>query len=154
MCCLLNCRLKYCLMEILSRASVIFKQNWNEQFDDSNDIRGHNPGPPSQRLKYNTIQLSTAFLHQFWKFLCSSCCKMLWTKKQKNINQKLCQFEPTLKCHLFWDLSTFVSIPCSRSTRMKNRPNWMVQSPKNDYVISLRNLQNVCKDKNKQFNFS
>ena len=32
----------HCLMEILSRASVIFKQNWNEQFDDSNDIRGHN----------------------------------------------------------------------------------------------------------------
>ena len=29
-------------MEILSRANVIFKQNWNEQFDDSNDIRGHN----------------------------------------------------------------------------------------------------------------
>ena len=29
-------------MEILSRASVIFEQNWNEQVDDSKDIRGHN----------------------------------------------------------------------------------------------------------------
>ena len=29
-------------MEILSRASVVFKQNWNEQIYDSNDIRGLN----------------------------------------------------------------------------------------------------------------
>ena len=29
-------------MEILSQASVVFKQDWNEQIYDSNDIRGHN----------------------------------------------------------------------------------------------------------------
>ena len=29
-------------MEIHSRASVVFKQNWNEQIYDYNDIRGHN----------------------------------------------------------------------------------------------------------------
>ena len=53
------------------------------------------------------IHLSQAFLHQFSKL-----------KSEK------CQFEPPLKFHLFWvwDLSTFFSISCPRSTRLKNRP--------------------------------
>ena len=39
---IIKSHLKYDLMEILSRASVIFEQNWNEQIDDSCDILGHN----------------------------------------------------------------------------------------------------------------
>ena len=92
------------------------------------------------------VQLSQAFLHQFWKFLCSSCCKFSETHstfwicmilkdvmEKKNGNQKICQFEPTLKSNLFgdWDFLTFFSIRWPKSTRMKNRPYWMVKkSPK------------------------
>ena len=64
-------------------------------------------------------QLSQTFLHQFFKFLCPSCCKIpefsktpptsyIWmnlkevvTKNQKNKKSEKCQFEPTLKCYHF-----------------------------------------------------
>ena len=70
-------------------------------------------------------------LHQFWQFLCSSCWKFpefsgthptFWIcmilkdvmdKNKKNRNQKICQFEPTLKFNLFWgwDYSSFFFNP-------------------------------------------
>ena len=64
-------------------------------------------------------KLSQAFLHQFFQFMCSSCCKIpefsktpptsyIWmnlkevvTKNQKNKKSEKCQFEPTLKCYHF-----------------------------------------------------
>ena len=78
-------------------------------------------------------QLSQTFLHQFFKFLCPSCCKIpefsktpptsyIWmnlkevvTKNQKNKKSEKCQFEPTQKCYHF---STFFC----KSTKVKNRP--------------------------------
>ena len=61
-------------------------------------------------------------LPKHFKFACFS--RMLWTKTQKIRNQKICQFEPTLKSYFFrgWDFWTFFSIICPKSTRMKNRP--------------------------------
>ncbi len=40
-------------------------------------------------------------LPKHFKFACFS--RMLWTKTQKIRNQKICQFEPTLKSNLFGD---------------------------------------------------
>ena len=87
-------------------------------------------------------QLSQTFLHQFQKFLCLSCCKFPefskasptfyilmilkegLAKKQKINNQKICQFEPTLKSSLFSgsNFSPFFKSICQMSTKVKNRP--------------------------------
>ena len=95
-------------------------------------------------------QLSQAFLHQFFKFLCPSCCKIpefsktpptsyIWmnlkevvTKNQKNKKSEKCQFEPTLKCYHFsgWHFSTFFASLCPKSTKVKNRPYLTVKGAK------------------------
>ena len=55
----------------------------------------------------------------FWWFW-----RKLWPKIRKLRNQKICQFEPTLKSSLFsgWKFSTFFSSLCPKSTKVKNRP--------------------------------
>ena len=55
----------------------------------------------------------------FWWFW-----RMLWPKFRKLRNQKICQFEPTLKSSLFlgWNFSTILLSMCSKSTKVKNRP--------------------------------
>ena len=55
----------------------------------------------------------------FWWFW-----RKLWPKIRKLRNQKICQFEPTLKSSLFsgWNFSTFFSSLCPKSTKVKNRP--------------------------------
>ena len=68
---------------------------------------------------------------------------MLWTKPQKIRNQKICQFEPTLKSNLFgdWDFSTFFQ---SYVTKV---PEWKIA-----HIEWSKNVQNIRKSpKNKGF---
>ena len=83
------------------------------------------------------------WLKKSWKFSSSKKARFQgWLKLAQFLlfeflgflgNQKICQFDPTLKFNIFWgwDYSSFFSIICPKSTRMKNRPYWMVKkSPK------------------------
>ena len=58
-------------------------------------------------------------LFTFWWFW-----RKVWPKIRKSRNQKICQFEPTLKSSLFSgsNFSTFFSSICPKSTKVKNRP--------------------------------
>ena len=116
-------------------------------------------------------QLSQTFLHQFFKFLCPSCCKIpefsktpptsyIWMnlkevviKNQKNKKSEKCQFEPTLKCYHFsgWHFSTFFLNPYAQRV-----PKWKIahiwqsrehknnkKTPKNESHIGLQSWPDV-----------
>ena len=95
-------------------------------------------------------QLSQTFFHQFRKKLCPSCWKfpefskafptfyiltilMEWPKIRKLRNQKICQFEPTLKSSLFSvpNFSTFFHPCAQRVPKWKIVHIWQSKEPKN-----------------------
>ena len=87
-------------------------------------------------------QLSQTYLHQFFKFLCLSCCKIpefsktpqtsyIWmnlkevvTKNQKNKKSEKCQFEPTLRMLSFFRVTffNFFCIPMPKEYQSEKSP--------------------------------
>ena len=102
--------------------------------------------------------------HQFSKFLCSSCCKFpefsdtppnilnlygfegcYGQNPPKNRNQKIRQFEPTLKSSLFWkwDFSTFFFNHTSQKYQNEKSPvlNGKKMSKISEKVPKIRDLE-------------
>ena len=82
-------------------------------------------------------------LPKHFKFACFS--RMLWTKTQKIRNQKICQFEPTLKFNLFgeWDFSTFFFNQMTQKYQNEKSPilNGQKKSKTSEKVQKMRDLE-------------
>ena len=107
---------------IFGQGKISHTKSWKSHPQKKQDFR-----VGSNWLNFCCLSFWGCQLHQFWQFLCSSCWKFpefsgthptFWIcmilkdvmdKNKKNRNQKICQFEPTLKFNLFWgwDYSSF-----------------------------------------------